>query len=975
MANAFLAYVGGITATLVVTGVIAPSCADAQDSSPATKSAQSPAGATVTRSSDADTQAKGSSADTATTPETETVVVEGIRGSLEDSVNQKKHAQQILDSITAEDAGKLPDNNVVEAIAHVTGVTITRQNGEGADVAIRGMQEVGTTINGNAAAGGELRSMNHNAEDGGTCTGAQIVGACNGMGPSLSDIPAELIKSVTVYKTRTADQVEGGIAGTVDIELRRPLDMPKGWTVAGSARDVFSNIGDTKSPYASLLLADRFQTGIGEMGFLLNMAYDRNRSVEQQLVNESPDLFYGAGTVNGAPTTSVNYIAPYRVWNGVIQTDNKRPSANLSMQWRAADNLDFVLEGTYTGSRLVSENDYLELRTQGDYGESFSNVVLEPDGQTVRSMTVEPNSSGFVPMFTDSTLIHQSMNSYNTNFETHWNSGRWNVVGAAQYDWSNVSEYDFYSFVGLNNLPYVNVNLQQPAIALPAGYSLANPANYTLMNFHDDMNTAGNRAEAFKLDATYKVSDEGFFRSVQSGVRFTHATTERDTGYRDSFPNNGDFAMAGTGIPLTDFPTGGNLAATNIGSANLGIPSWYHLNDPAVYADMAAVRTCLLGLNPNVPQCKAGVDAARFNWSTVLPADLDHIYAYNDHEHTAAFYSQFTYAFDAYFPVDGVIGARAVRTWGGSNSTEATFSPGYTQTYYTPVVGTGRYTDILPSANAVIHFRPDLQLRLAYTGNVERPSFAQLSPFIVADQNNMTASAGNPNLQPNRIRNYDASLEHYFGRGGQLSLAAYLKKESAPFFYWAQEQYVPALAATVPVYQNRNAGEGTYQGYEFSAQSFFDFLPRFWRNFGAGVNGTFYQKFQIVYPPNLNGATYPGSDNAPDTSKYSYNAQLFYDDRTFSARLSYNYRSKYQASPYYANNLAFTNSPSYTQVTEATSRLDAALNYTIVKQLTVFVEGSNLLNNSIRTNWSYSYLPEEIRLQARTIQVGIRFRN
>jgi len=968
MDNRFIASVSRIAAALIVTGLIAPSTADAQDN---TRTILSPQPAAATHSADADTQA----ADTTTTPETETVVVQGIRGSLEDSVNQKKNAQQILDSITAEDAGKLPDNNVVEAIAHITGVTITRQNGEGADVAIRGMQEVGTTINGNAAAGGELRSLNHNGEDGGTCTGAQIVGACNGMGPSLSDIPAELIKVVTVYKTRTADQIEGGTAGTVDIELRRPLDMPKGWTIAGSAREVYSNIGETKSPYTSLLLADHFDTGVGAMGFLLNLAYDQNRSVEQQLVNETPNPFYGAGTVNGLPTTSVNDISVYRVWNGVIQTDNKRPSANLSTQWRATDNLDFVLEGTYTGSRLVSENDYLELRTQGDSDSSFSNVVLQPDGATVRSMTVNGGPTGFVPLYADSTYIHQNLNNYTTNFETHWNPGRWTLVGSVQYDWSNVSEYDFYSQVGFNKLQYVNVNLQQPAITLPAGYSLSNPANYQLLNFHDDMNTAENHSQAAKLDATYKISDEGFFRSLQSGVRYTHSYTSRDTGYRDSFPNNGNPYNGAGGLPLTEFPTGGNLSVTNIGSANLGIPSWYHLNDPAVYGDLAAVRNCLLGLDTALPQCAAGRAASRFNWSTVLPADLDKIYAYNDYEHTAAFYSQFVYGFNAYFPVDGVIGARVVRTWGGSTSTQVTFSPNYTQTFYTPISGTGRYTDVLPSANAVIHFRPDLQLRLAYTWNVERPSFSMLSPNIVADRNALVGYAGNPDLQPNKIRNYDISLEHYFGRGGQLSLAAYLKKESAPFFYWAEEQYVPALGATVPVYQNRNAGEGTYQGYEFNAQSFFDFLPRFWRNFGAGVNGTYYQKFQIIYPPNLNGATYSGSDNAPDTSKYSYNAQLFYDDRTVSARLSYNYRSKYLGSPYYSGNPVFVNSPTYTPVTLATSRLDAALNYTIVKQLTVFVEGSNLLNNRYRTNYGYSYLPNEVRLQARTIQVGIRFRN
>jgi iron complex outermembrane receptor protein len=142
---------------------------------------------------------------------------------------RKRNAKQIVDSVVSEDVGKLPDNNVPEALSRVTGVQIDRARGEGQNVTIRGLSDVQTTINGNQPGLGEGRSLN------------------------LADIPAELLKSVEVYKTRTADQVEGGIAGTVNVELRRPLDLKKGLTVAGSFRETFSDdIGDTKSPYASL---------------------------------------------------------------------------------------------------------------------------------------------------------------------------------------------------------------------------------------------------------------------------------------------------------------------------------------------------------------------------------------------------------------------------------------------------------------------------------------------------------------------------------------------------------------------------------------------------------------------------------------------------------------------------------------------------------------------------------------------------
>ncbi|WP_033963392.1 TonB-dependent receptor plug domain-containing protein [Sphingomonas sp. Ant H11] len=192
------------------------------------------------------------------------IVVVGLRASLKSARDRKRNSKQIVDSVDAEDAGKLPDNNVPEALARVSGVQIDRAHGEGQNVTIRGLGDVQTTINGFEAASAGSRALN------------------------LADIPAELLKSVQVYKTRSADQIEGGIAGTVNVELRRPLDLKKGLTVAGSFRETFSDIGNTKSPYASLLLADRFDTPIGEMGFLLNGSYTKNNYNENYVAAESP---------------------------------------------------------------------------------------------------------------------------------------------------------------------------------------------------------------------------------------------------------------------------------------------------------------------------------------------------------------------------------------------------------------------------------------------------------------------------------------------------------------------------------------------------------------------------------------------------------------------------------------------------------------------------------------------------------------
>lgn len=908
------------------------------------------------------------------------VIVRGIRGSNKDSADKKRKSKQITDSVSAEDAGKLPDNNVPEALAHITGVQITREHGEGADVAIRGMQAVGTTINGNAASGGELRSMNHNQEDGGTPDSE--VGAPSGsLGPTLSDIPAALIKSVTVYKTRTADQVEGGIAGVVNVDLRRPLDLNKGWTVAGSYRDAFSNIGKTSSPYASLLVADRFDTPIGEMGWLLNLGYEKNRYQEDHVFTESPNYLYG-GTIGGnqaclyRPDTwcgtaqTPYYITPYRVWDGIQKGTISRPTLNAAYQWRINDDLDIVLEGTYLGSREVSEYDYLELRTQGDGNPIYSNIVTQPGSAIVRSMT-ETASGAYVPLYIDTQLNTIDNKTYNTNFEVHWHKGKWLINASAQYNWTNFKSYYVYEQNFLNSVSTVNVDFDSPSItdggAAITGIqsALSAPSNYSMFDFHDGLDTSGSREMDAQIDATYNQSDTDFFRSWQFGTRFTYRKTSRYDGYRDAFPGNFN------GDTLAGFPTSDHLASTTLDFAGLN-ETFYHLNGESVMANLGAIRQYIVANSCNTSTAASCVQTTRYDWSTAQPDDADKTNSYADAEKTAAYYAQLNYGFNFFYPVDGIIGGRAVSTWGHSYSTQVTFTPasdptcGYCSIYHV-VNGGGHYTDFLPNLSGTVHFSSKLQLRLAYTFNVERPTFYDLSPWIVADQNGLVAYEGNPNLKPNKVTNYDASLEYYFGRSGVVSLAAYLKKPDATFFYSEEPGFVAQLNKTVPIYTTRNAGPGTFQGYEFNAQGFFDFLPGVWHNFGGAVNYTYYQIYKIDYPVAAIGANYDGPGNASYTSKNTYNIQLYYDTPMLSARIAYNYRSSYRADPYLPQ-------PQLTVVNRPTSRLDASFDWTPIKQWTFSIEGTNLLKNNATSYWGTPGLPSEIRLQAQTIQIGARFR-
>ena len=850
----------------------------------------------------------------------EAVIVKGIRGSLDAATKKKRTSAQIVESIESEDAGKLPDNNVPEALSRITGVQIERTHGEGSSVTIRGMTGISTTINGNSNSVGEGRSTN------------------------LADIPAELLKSVQVYKTRTADQVEGGIAGTVNVELRRPLDLKNGYTVAGSIKEVYGSTGKTKSPYASLLIGDHFDTGIGEMGFLINGSYTKNNYEEDFVESESPNTFFGS-TQASLPAGQQNVIAPYAVNYGVETGKITRPSINVVGQWRANEHLDFVVEGSYFGSKEKRGRDRLHVTTRQD-GHTVSNLVLADDGRTVQSLTL--NRAAGVDASAQSYYEEVTSNNYTTNAEVHWHNDKLQINGSTQYNWSDTEYYGVLTLAHLldasgNPINTVNVDLNSdkvpgrgPYVTFPTT-DLSNVNNYQLFQTHDEQTYAKSHEFVVATDATYRLSEDKFFRSVMVGLRYNDRHTTRDYGYRDTFPTSS----------LTNFAQGVGVESSKLEVGNFS-PSWYHLSGKDIMANLDSFR-------------------AAAGWTTEKPpSNLGQSYV--DDEKSLAGFVNLNYGVKGRFPIDGVAGVRIVNTKGTVDSTKYTIVPGQPDVI-TATTGGGDYVDVLPSINGVIHFTSKIQLRLAYTYNVQRPNFLDLTSWKTIDTAGSVVFSGNPDLKPNRSENYDASLEYYFGRGGIVSLGAFLKKPDGYIYWSGHTEFVPELNKDATVYKVRNAGPGTFQGYEFNTSGFFDFLPGKLRNFGASANFTYMAKATIEYSDfTPEQRLIPGVFDADNTSKYTYNLALYYDTPQLSARVAYNYRDRYKVTVYQDN-------PEYSPYNDATKRLDAAVNWTPLKQLTLSVEGTNLTKENNNVYWGQDrMLPLGARVQARTIQISARFR-
>jgi TonB-dependent receptor len=178
------------------------------------------------------------------------IVVVGLRASLTEAEAIKRNNANVVDSIVAQDVGKLPDQTVGDALQRITGVQVTRNNDQVTGVNVRGLPNVETTLNGDEVFQTKLRTFN------------------------FQNLPADVLAGLDVYKTSSADLLEGGIAGLIDVRTHRPFDFA-GLQIAGSVTGQYDTIADEGGPKANLLLSNRWQTDIGEFGALINGSHQK----------------------------------------------------------------------------------------------------------------------------------------------------------------------------------------------------------------------------------------------------------------------------------------------------------------------------------------------------------------------------------------------------------------------------------------------------------------------------------------------------------------------------------------------------------------------------------------------------------------------------------------------------------------------------------------------------------------------------
>ena len=847
----------------------------------------------------------------------EDIVVSGIRQSLASAQNIKKNSDQQIDAIVAADIGKLPDVAVSDTAARIVGVQVDRGGGEAGRVLVRGLPDFTTTFNGREIFTAEARSV------------------------ALQDFPSGLIGALEIYKTTSADLVEGGLAGEINVRSRRPFDF-KGFTVAGSAWGQYEKRSTQFDPNGNLLISDRWNTGIGEIGALVSVSYTRLRYLDSTRSNTD----FIAGNVSG-----VNSSAPdiQRIDYG--QGDRTRPSASASLQWRPAAGLEFYVDALYQGFRNKVSDRELSVPLWG--GQSTSNAVVNSANQIESITVVNPfRPDGFQG------ATYGKTDTYQYAIGGKYDSNRFHLSADLARTASQFLD-SIYSFdMAYANPVTVNANTglntsDGPYFTFAGNVDPKSASNYIFRGFFDRQLIARGEDWQFRADTSYDVSDRGITK-LEAGFRYV----DRDAHFEDGsryFPDEG------ARLPLSAVP-GVSYYVFNSGFPSddpSGVRGYYTPTYESIRDNIAKIR-----------------QFAGFAAGSPPP---DPLVTYTAQEKSYAGYGQVKYAFGEAggVRIDGVLGLRYVRTdltIAGTSSIGGVLTPTTTEK---------RYDDWLPNVSARVRFTDQLQLRLSFTKTRTRPDFAQYNPGQAVDpppsgcvQNQTTcirnANGGNPNLNPLKSNNYDASLEYYFSPTGSMSVAAF-RRDLDGFIQNYQTFVTDPTYGLVRVNRPFNTGKGRIQGVEAQVTTFLDFGPTWLRAFGAQANVT-YLDAKTGFPAAL-GAGVTSQAPIVGVSKWAFNLAGFYEKNGLSVRLSYNYRGSFPSS------FQVRGADIYRETTRGIGRLDLSTSYDVVKNVTVFADWVNMLAKPYRNDLTYDYangtsstFPRAVRYEESVFSGGIRFR-
>ena len=812
-----------------------------------------------------------------------TVVVTGQRAALQSAVKLKQNAEEVIDGVVAEDAGKLPDKSITEVLQRVVGVTMDRNRSrgdpehfsvEGSGISVRGLTWGSSTLNGRESfsAGWPGREL------------------------SWGDIPSELMSAVVVHKNPPAELIEGGVSGQVDLRTALPFDY-KGDKFAASTYLNYNQLGSQKSPALSGLVSHRWENDFGQWGVLLNLSANRTNTHNDTV---QLDAYFPRTDIVAGQTVWVPKSASWRTNLGT----NDRAGVYAALQWKKGG-AQSALTYFHSGYKEAGTENALYTGVDDTYNTKLGNPVFK-NGILQSGTYTYPLGKG-LNNFVDGGLgFHSNQTYYERRSQTReiaWNA-KWNIDErwAVQNDlqWVHATNNEINRNVTLATfVPSMHVDLTKDIGEISFDDKttafLRNPANYYLDLVAPSASKADADLYAWKTDVRFKF-DHPVMRDLRFGVRATKRTANRLRA------SGSDWAVVSRPWEVTQTSTPGQPASLADRKAPVpGHPTWEvggdranltYLNDPTV---AALVPTSLFSYNnffngkvpnpgalvspslamvkdyPNayvqaVPairklQCEQGNAAFQRNVDCDKLDDLpfkplvfgeDPSKASSQSETTQAAYLMSRFGFDDLrYPVEGSLGVRVVRTntkaYGhtvfvppkydaGSPKSVPQFAP-----IDEPIIKGRSAVDVLPSLNLKMDFTPELQARFAFAKSMYRPSFQDLNEYVrlwvdtitltdgtIQQVNYRGENWGNVKLKPTKANSFDATLEWYPGNGSSLTAAIFHKRVSDIILssaYTLDFMNTGGLPQTFVITTKDNAADGKVTGLELAGQTYFNNVP------------------------------------------------------------------------------------------------------------------------------------------------------
>ncbi|MEW6994317.1 TonB-dependent receptor [Colwelliaceae bacterium MEBiC 14330] len=844
--------------------------------------------------------------------EVEVIEVTGIRGSMKENINAKRFADSVVDVVTAEDIGKFPDKNVADSLARITGVSVSREFGEGEQISIRG-------------AGPKYNRTLLNGQSVGTADWFILDEASRSFNYTL--LPSVIVKTLEVHKSPTAVIDEGSIGGTVILKTRRPLEMDAN-TVSLALEAAYSDASEETDPSVNAMYS--WKNEDETIGVMVS-AVRQDRTVQR----EGFEVLSWQENDGG--------VVPGNIGVPLFNQDRERTTFFATLQAAPTDEL--LITFNALNSEMDANNKNSNLLTFSNAETDIANATkVGSDGAVLATSNPTGNVAyNYINRIssTETAQYHLDVDYEADDFSLNFEIGTTSAKGGTyrETSWEFVAREAGYDY-DLTGTPNVDFGVDgADASAFVGGWIWGGEKPTT-----DD-------EDFVQLDLEVPV-DLGIVTAIKTGVKYRDAARTQDRNvysWHAPFTNGGDQDNYFAHI-FDSCPTLASCDLDAVGTVNVDVAATGDITSQVGHNRAVMEQIAFGGVN--------GIDA-----TYAISQQLADIWDVEE-QHTS-FYVQADFAGDNF---RGNFGVRYVSTdqtsygyefsndsWGFNTINGDWLAPSTLNW----VSVDNDYSEVLPSLNVTYDLAEDQMIRFSASKVMSRQNWADISSSSTYGSLNgedPQGTRGNPYLDPTLANQIDLGYEWYYGEASMFA---------ATLFWKDIDSLRGSIAITEPVLNEEtgqlvdvdfnqpvNGPGGTISGIELGLQHDFG-------DFGFSANYT----YTNLSADGERDITKPGSGLIDGTSENMANLTAYYENDDFGARLMYNYRSDWYTGLHFNGDELWT---------EGFGQLDASGTYNLNENISFTLEAINLTDEEVVQYNTEKDRVMSIYANGRRIVAGVR---